>query len=336
MLRKKLAIVLTAILSISLLAGCGAKESAKKESKKELKKVKVILDWVPNTNHTGLYVAKDKGYFKEEGLDVEIIQPSEGGTASLIAAGKGEFGVSYQEEVTFARTAKNPLPIKAIGAIIQHNTSGFAAPKNKNIKTPKDFEGKTYGGWGSPSEKAILKAIMEKDGGDFSKLKIVDMGSEDFFAATKKNIDFAWIFEGWTGIEAKLKNIPLDYIELRKLNSNLDYYTPVIIANEDLLKKQPELAKKFMKATTKGYEYCIENPEDSGKILLKNASENDEKLVIQSQKYLKDKYKDDAKRWGEMKDSVWSNYTKFLLDNKLIEKNMDVKEAFTNEYLPEK
>ncbi|WP_251861925.1 ABC transporter substrate-binding protein [Clostridium sp. Marseille-Q2269] len=336
MLKKKISIALAAILSVALLAGCSPKDTVKKEEGKKLRKVKVILDWVPNTNHTGLYVAKDKGYYKEEGLDVEIIQPSEGGTSSLIASGKGDFGVSYQEDVTYAKTAKNPLPIKAIATIIQHNTSGFAAPKSKNIKTPKDFTGKSYGGWGSPSEKAILKAIMAKDGGDFSKLKMVDMGSEDFFVATRKNIDFAWIFEGWTGIEARLKNIPLDFIELRKLNKNLDYYTPVIIANENSLKKDPNLAKKFMKATTRGYEYCISNPEDSAKILLKNAPEIDEKLAIESQKYLKDKYKDDSKRWGEMKEEVWNNYTKFLLDNKLIEKNMNGKEAFTNEYLPEK
>lgn len=336
-MKKKIALLLTAMLSIGLLAGCGSSNEAKKDAdKKELKKVKVILDWLPNTNHTGLYVAKDKGYYKEQGLDVEIIQPSEGGTSSLIAAGKGDFGISYQEDVTYARTAKEPLPIKAIATVIQHNTSGFAAPKDKNIKTPKDFEGKVYGGWGSPSEKAILKAIMEKDGADFSKLKMVDMGSDDFFAATKKNVDFAWIFEGWTGIDAKLKNVPLDYIELRKLNKDLDYYTPVIIANEGLLKKDPEMVKKFMKATTKGYNYCIDNPEDSAKILVKNVPEIDEKLAIESEKYLKDKYKAESKRWGEMKESVWANYTKFLLDNKLIDKNMNVKEAFTNEYLPEK
>jgi len=329
--KRALALIAASIMAAGLLGGCGAKETGNKE----LKKVTVILDWVPNTNHTGLYVAKDKGYYKAEGLDVEIIQPSEGGTASLIAAGKGQFGVSYQEEVTMARTADNPLPIKAIAAIIQHNTSGFASPAGKKITRPKDFEGKTYGGWGSPSEAAILKAIMEKDGGDFSKLKIVDVGTEDFFAATKGEIDFEWIFQGWTGVQAQLKNIPLNYIELRTLDPNLDYYTPVIIANDTLLKQDPELAKAFLRATTKGYEYSITNPEESAKILVKNAPETDEALAVASQKYLADKYKADAAKWGEMKTSVWDNYTKFLLDNKLIPKNLDSSEAFTNEYLPQ-
>ena len=334
MLKKVISLLLIVSMTAVLFVGCDVKkENVNKE--KTLKKVTVILDWVPNTNHTGLYVAKDKGYFKQQGFDVEIIQPAQGSTSSLIAAGKGDFGVSYQEDVTYARTAKNPLPIKAIATIIQHNTSGFAAPKQKNIKSPKDFEGKTYGGWGSPSENAILKAIMEKDTADFSKLKMVDAGSEDFFAVTKKNIDFEWIFYGWTGIEAKLKNIPIDYIDIGKLNKDLDYYTPVIIANENKLKKDPEMAKKFLKAVTKGYEYCMEKPEEGAGILLKNAPETDKALALESQKYLKGQYKAESKRWGEMKESVWNNYTKFLLDKKLIDKDMKASEAFTNEYLPD-
>lgn len=340
MKRKKfLALLASTLLTASIFAGCAQGNKTPQGStgeNKELTKVKVILDWTPNTNHTGLYVAKDKGYYKEEGLDVEIIQPSEGTVGNLIAAGKGDFGVSYQEDLTYARTSDNPLPIKAIAAIIQHNTSGLAAPKDKNIKTVKDFEGKTYGGWGSPSENAVLQAVMQKEGADFSKLKIVNMGEQDFFAATKGNVDFAWIYEGWAGVDAKLKNIPIDYIELRKLNSDLDYYTPILIANEDTLKNKSDLVKKFMKATSKGYEFSMEKPEEAAEVLLKNAPELDKALVVESQKYLKNKYKEDASRWGEMKASVWNNYTKFLLNNKLINKDMKAEEAFTNEFLPAK
>lgn len=335
MLKKVISLLLATSMTMILFVGCGAKkENAKKEV--PLKKITVILDWIPNTNHTGLYVAKDKGFFKEEGLDVDIIQPAQGSTASLIAAGKGDFGVSYQEDVTYARTAKEPLPIKAIATIMQHNTSGFASPKEKNIKSPKDFAGKTYGGWGSPSEGAILKALMQKDNADFSKLKIVDAGTDDFFAVTKKNIDFEWIFYGWTGIEAKLKKIPINYIDIRKLNPDLDYYTPVIIANENKLKQDPQTARKFLKAVTKGYEYSMAKPEESANILVKNAPETDKTLALESQKYMNTQYKAEAKRWGVMKKSVWNNYTKFLLDRKLIDKDMKASEAFTNEYLPNK
>ena len=185
-----------------LMTGCGAGDDSisSSDSKAPREKITILLDWVPNTNHTGLFVAKDLGYYDEEGLEVEIIQPGDGGTAQLIGAGTGEFGISYQEDVTAARA--QDIPVAAIAAIIQHNTSGFASLKTSNITTPADFVGKTYGGWGSPSEMALLKAVMEEYNADFSKLKIMNIGSFDFFTSLDKGVDFAWIFEGWAGIEA--------------------------------------------------------------------------------------------------------------------------------------
>src|SRR5665647_3025311 len=128
MLIMKKAIVLALIMSMLAigLAGCSTKTSEKNTV--PLQKITVVLDWFPNTNHSGLYVAKDQGYYAEEGLDVNIIQPSEGGNPQLIAAGKGDFAISYQEEVTIARS--QDIPVVAIAAVIQHNTSGFASPVN--------------------------------------------------------------------------------------------------------------------------------------------------------------------------------------------------------------
>ncbi|GAA0084687.1 ABC transporter substrate-binding protein [Clostridium sp. CTA-7] len=332
MLKKKIiSVVLASVTALTLLAGCSKKEEAK--TSEGLQKVTVILDWTPNTNHTGLYVAQEKGYYKDLGLDVEIIQPSEGSSLQLLAAGKGDFAVSYQEDLTYARTSDSPLPVKAIATIIQHNTSGFASPKEKGIETVKDFENKVYGGWGSPSEQAILKAVMEKNGADFSKLKTVDVGTEDFFIATKNNLDFEWTFEAWTNMEAKLRGFDINYIPVKDLDPALDYYTPIIAATEDTINNKKDLAKKFMEATTKGYEFAMKNPEESAKLLVSKVPEIGEELAIESQKYLADKYKDDAAVWGEMKDSVWDNYTKFLLDNKLINKDMKASEAYTNEFL---
>lgn len=322
-----------ALASIMMLSGCGS--SKKSEGEEGLEKVKVILDWTPNTNHTGIYVAKEKGYFKDLGLDVEIIQPSEGSSLQLVAAGKGDFAITYQEDLTYARTSDSPMPVKSIATIIQHNTSGFASPKEKNIETVKDFEGKVYGGFGGPSEKAILQAVMEKAGADFSKLTTVDVGTEDFFIATKNNLDFEWTFEGWTNISAKLRNFDINYIPLRELDERLDYYTPIIASSESTLNEKSDMVKKFMEATSKGYEFAINNPEESAEILVKEVPEIDKDLAVESQKFLAKEYKSDANRWGEMKDSVWDNYTQFMLEYKLINKDMKASEAYTNEFLPE-
>ncbi|RDY24255.1 ABC transporter substrate-binding protein [Romboutsia maritimum] len=334
-LKKIVSLGLISTLSMLSLVGCSSKEQKSGDINKKLEKVTMVLDWTPNTNHTGLFVALENGYFKDEGLDVDIVQPPEGGAATLVATGKADFGISYQEEVTFAKTSKDPLPIKAVATVIQHNTSGFASPKGKEITSAKNFEDKTYGGWGSPSENAILDAVMKKEGKDFKKLKVVDIGTDDFFTATQKNVDFAWIFEGWDVMQAKLKGVDLNFIPIKDLDKRLDYYTPLIISSEKLLKENPNIAKKFLKATTKGYEYAIKNPTEAAKILIKHAPEIDEELAIKSQEYLADKYKDDASKWGEMKDIIWNNYTSFLKEYKLINKDMKPSDAYTNEFLPQ-
>lgn len=158
---KKVSLLGLVFVLLLVLSACGSKEekdastvnSAAAETpvatvSTKLTDVKIVLDWTPNTNHTGLYVALDQGYYKAAGLNVEIIQPNESGADTMVASGKVPFGISGQDSITQARTQS--IPIVSIAAIIQHNTSGFAAPVSKNIKTPKDYEGKTYGGFGSP------------------------------------------------------------------------------------------------------------------------------------------------------------------------------------------
>lgn len=298
---------------------------------KKLKDVKIVLDWTPNTNHTGIYVAKDQGYYEEEGLNVEIVQPGSSGADTMVASGAVPFGISYQESVTQART--QDVPLVSIAAVIQHNTSGFAAPVDRNIKSPTDFEGKTYGGWGSPVEEAVMSSIMEKDKSDVKKVKIINMGDADYFTAVKRDIDFAWIFYAWTGIEAELRQEPLDMLYVKDYASELDYYTPVIITNEKQIKDDPELVKSFLKATAKGYQLAIDQPEEAADILSKAVPELDKDLVLASQKWLSPRYTDDASRWGEQKAEVWQGYTDWMFDHKLLDKQIDIKQAYTNDYL---
>lgn len=336
MIRKGGLLLTVIVLMSSVLAACGSKDtdsSVAKGGDQELRKIKMVLDWTPNTNHTGLYVAQSKGYFKEQGLDVEIIQPASGSSETMVASGEVPFGISVQENITQARSQN--VPIVSIAAVIQHNTSGFAAPVSKNIKSPKDFEGKTYGGWGSPVEAAVMRSIMDSVGADFDQVKNVNIGNADFFTAVKRDIDFAWIYYAWTGVEAELRNEPVDMIYVNEFSDQLDYYTPVIATNEKTIKEDPELVKAFMAAVSKGYEYAIENPEDAANILLQAVPDLDKELVMASQKWLSPKYKEDAARWGEQKREVWEGYMNWMTDNQLLESKIDVDQAFTNEFLPQ-
>ncbi len=340
MKKNLLALFLCTILVFASAMGCSTKngistpedEIPSAMGDKKLTKVNFVLDWVPNTNHTGIYVAKDKGFFEEEGLDVTIIQPGESSADQLVAANTAQFGISYQEGVTFARAAG--IPLVSIAAVIQHNTSGFGSVKDKGILSPKDFEGKKYGGWGSEVEAAMVKQVVKDAGGDPDKVEILTTGTSDFLQASELGqIDFAWIFEGWDFINASNKGVEINYIDLGELSDIFDYYTPVIVTNEDNIKNKPELVGKFTKAAVKGYQFAIENPEEAAECLLKLAPELDRELVVKSQKFLALKYQDDAPYWGMQKKEVWERYMKWLFDNNFIDMQIDVEKAFTNDFL---
>jgi ABC-type nitrate/sulfonate/bicarbonate transport system substrate-binding protein len=314
-------------------AAGGAADKEAPAADKPLTKVKVVLDWTPNTNHTGLYVARDNGFFKKRGLDVEIVQPGEAGADTMVATGAADFGVGYQEGVTQARI--NGVPLVSIAAVIQHNTSGFASPAGKNIKSPKDFEGKTYGGWGSPVEEAVISSLMQEQKADVKKVTIVNIGDTDFFTATKKNIDFAWIFYGWTGVEAELRGEKLNMLYLTDYSDKLDYYTPVLETSEKMIAGHKDIVQAFVAAASEGYQYAIDHPSEAAEVLIKAVPDLNADLVRASQKWLSPRYKADAAKWGEQKLEIWKNYADWMYGHKLLKKPLDAEKAFTNEFLPQ-
>lgn len=326
-------VALTALL---MLTACGNKTETAPDSapSDKLTDVTLVLNWFPNTNHTGLYVAQDLGYYEEAGLRVNIVPPGVNGSTAIVGSGEAAFGVSIQENVTEARI--QGVPVVSIATLMQHNTSVFASPVDKNIKSPKDFEGKVYGGFGSPAEEGVLQSLMQADGGaDVNTVKIVNLGEADFFTAVQRDVDFSWIFYGWTGIEAELRGVPLNLIPLTDYSEKLDYYTPLLITNEKTIKEQPELVKAFLAATAKGFQYAMDKPEEAAKILLKAAPELDEELVMASQRWISPRYQDDAPQWGIQKKSVWVNYADWMREHGLIEQEFDADAAFTNDFLPE-
>lgn len=325
---KKLIIVLSIVI-IGLI-GCSSGEEV---NQADLEKVTFVLDWTPNTNHTGLYVAQSKGYFEDAGLDVEIIMPGESGAEQMIASGQAQFGISHQEGLTEARI--QDIPIVSIAAVIQHNTSGFAAPVEKGIASPKDFAGKTYGGWGAPVEKAVIDALMKQEGESVDHVDIIHIGNTDFFTAIERDIDFAWIFYAWTGIEAELRGEELDMLYIKDYSEKLDYYTPVIATNETMIAEHPEIVEKFLAATSQGYQFAIDHPNEAADIFIEAVPDLDAELVKASQAWLSPRYQDDASRWGEQSEEVWKNYADFMYENDLLEEKLEADQAFTNRFLPE-
>jgi len=299
----------------------------------EISPAVLSLDWVPNTNHTGFYVALDKGWYAEEGIDLEIQIPSDPSAAlRQVAAGNTEWGVSFQEEITIARATD--IPVVSIAAIIQHNTSAFAALASSGIESAADFEGKTYASYGLPIERPILEGLMACDGADAGTLEFVDVGFDAFPALLAGRVDLAWIFEGWDGVQAQLRGVDLSVVRLYG-SCIPDYYTPVVIAGESTLEEKGDLTRRFLAATSRGYAYAAENPEESAEILLEYSPESDPELVRASQEWLSPRYQDDAPRWGQQEEDTWVTFAQWMFENDLLEQEIDATAAFTNAYLPE-
>lgn len=339
----KLIFAFVSIWTLLLLSACGSQgdgeQSADREgsSAEDQMAITVMLDWVPNTNHTGLYVAQDQGYFADEGLNVEISTPAEMTAIQIVGTEKAEFGISSQEYVTQARA--EGVPVVSIASILYENTSGFAAPQEKNISSPKDFVDKTYGGWGAPIENAFLETVLKMDGVEFDHVEdvidIINVGEADFFTNTQREIDFQWIYYGWTGIEAELRDYPINMISLKDLDPVLDFHTPTIVTSETMIREYPETVEKFMRAVSKGYEFAIEHPDEAANILIAATPEADAELIRASQQWMSERYQGDASQWGIQDEQTWLDFTEWMVEHELIDEPIDATKAFTNEYLPE-
>lgn len=322
------------------LFGCNqssSTSSAPSASSSDLKKITFCLDYTPNTNHTGIYVAQKRGYFKEAGIELEIVQPAEDGAEAMIGSGQAQLGVSYQDFIANTLASDNPVPIEAVAAIIQHNTSGIMSRKQDGITRPKFMEDHRYATWNMPIEQATIKHVVEKDGGDFSKIQMVPADASDEIQGLKADLfDTVWVFEAWAVQNAIVQHYDVNYFAFRDIDEVFDFYTPVIAVNTDYAKENNLVVDAFVKAAQRGYEDAIKDPSAAADILLEAAPELDSALVHQSQEFLAKRYQDDADRWGIIDPNRWAAYFKWLNDNKLVNKPLDVTSGYTMEFIGDK
>lgn len=336
---KKKLFVLIAVLMLSVVALTACNTSETQDildgANDEQEKIRIVLDWTPNTNHTGLYVAQANGYFAEQGLNVEIMQPPEGGAAMLVGGGGADFGIGFQDMLAPNYASDNPIPVTAVATIIQHNTSGIVSLKENNIDTPAKLPGHNYATWDSPIEQAIIRKIVEDDGGNYDEIEMIPSTVTDVITALQSDIDSIWIYYAWDGIATKVKGLKTNFLNFADYGTELDYYNPLIIVNDDFASNSPDVVKKALIAIKQGYEFSIENPEAAAEILLKENPELDSEIVKASQDWLKDQYKAEVEQWGYIDQERWDAFYTWLYENKLIEKEIPVGTGFTNEYLPE-
>lgn len=322
------------LLLIFVLAACGTTEKdGSITEEKDLKKVDIMLDWYPNAVHSFLYVAQEKGFFEEEGLKVNIQFPANPtDPLTLAAAGKITLGLYYQPDVVMAR-ANEDVPVKSVGAIVRSPLNHIVFLDESTIQAPKDLEGKKVGYPGIPLNEALLKSIVENDGGNPDKVDLVDVGFELGSSVVSKKVDAvigAYINHEVPVLEDKGYKTryfnPTDY-------GVPSYYELVAVTSDNTWAKDQDSIKAFWRAATKGYEFTNENPDVALDILLSNQDKANfplvEKVEKKSLEILLSKMETED-GFGNQSTESWQEITDWLHESGLIEKTPDVNDMFIN------
>lgn len=328
---KKVSVLLVMLMSFSLLFSACSSNSTTKEDKntpKELQKVSVLLDWYPNAVHSFLYAAKDQGYFKEAGLEVELITPA--GTEdgiTLVAANKADLAISYPKQIILARGQE--IPVKSVGAIVRSSLNQLMVRKDVGVKTLKDLEGKKVGYPSFDIDKETVKAMVKEAGGDPSKVEFVDVGYDLMTSIETKRVDA--IIGGYINHEK---------IILEKQGIGLDTFNPVdfgvpnnyelaFIASDEGVKNNNDKIQAFLEAVKKGYEYTKNNPDKALDLVLKVQSESfplDDEIEKKSLEILMPLMENESGKFLSQDEENWNKNVKWLQDKNLLKGKVDSKD----------
>jgi ABC-type nitrate/sulfonate/bicarbonate transport system substrate-binding protein len=303
--------------------------------------IRVSLDWTPNTNHTGLFVAQQEGWFQQAGLDVQFLPYNNTPPDTLVGNGAAEFGISFQDSFTYSKASG--ADAVSVMAIVQHWATQIGVRADRgDIRTPKDLDGKTYGGFGAAYEVPKMEAVIKAAGGT-GQFKTVVLGTSAYEALYAGQVDFTEPFVTWEGIEAQMRDEPL------KTFSYADYgfpdsYNVLLIGNGTWLQAHPDQAKAFVQAVQRGYQLAADDPKQAVELLEKAnpGAFPEPELVDRSQQMLSEKYlRDESGRVGTQTLDKWSGFSGFLFDTgtvtgpdgKPVTAHPDFSTWFTDQYL---
>ena len=312
--------ILITLITMTLLIGCNSKED------KNLKEVSIILDWYPNAVHSFIYTAIEKGYFEDEGIKLNIIYPSSpNDSLTLPAAKKADIGISYLNSVVMARTNEN-IPIKSFGAILQRSVNTVISLKEKNIISPKDFEGKIAGSSGGVLSEAYLKSMMVSEKIDPNSLKILDVGFELLTAMITNQVDFT--IGNMVNHEVpviKERGIDINYFLIDNFGVP-QAYELILVANDELLIKNSDTYKKVLNAMQKGFEGVKNNPQESLKLLMSKQAVDQfplsENVERQSLEILLPIMETSQNKFLTQENKIWENNINWLYENGIITKKL--------------
>ena len=305
--------------------------------------IRLALDWTPNTNHTGFFVARHEGWYADTGIELRVLPYTGTTPEALLAAHQAECGVSFHDSMTFAVAAG--VNIKSVMAILQRTGQQIAVLADSAITRPRELDGKIYAGFGYPNEEPTVRAVIEADGGkgDFRSVVLDTAAYEALYA---RRADFAIIFTAWEGIEAQQRDVELRTFAFTEYGFP-DFYQVVLACDADWLEGEPELAKRFIAATVRGFEFAATDPDGSSAMLIAQnpgVFDANPNLPLASARFLAEGryYVDEGGRVGPQTLEQWTSYSGFLYEEGLLvdaagtplTEPPDYAALFTNEFVP--
>lgn len=329
---KKLITICIVSICMMLLSACGSSDE-KSQAEKGLEEVTLVLDWYPNAIHSFIYAAEEKGYFKDEGIKLNIQYPQNvTDPLTLTAAGKATVGIYYQQDVVRARANEN-IPVKSIGPIVREPLNHIIVlDKEKNIQSPKDLEGKTIGYAGSDLSEAYVQSMVKADGGDPAKVKMQDVGFDLVPALITNKVD---------ALSGALINHEVPVMEEKGFKTRTfnpadygvpNYYELLFVSGDQTIKENPELLKAFLRASEKGYAYMTKHPQEALQILMDKQdkenfplSSNVEKKSLQ---ILMDNMEDKNAAFLSDNADAWQQQIDWMTEQKMITTKPDTDDLF--------
>ena len=277
-------------------------------------KVSVALDWMLNTNHIGMFVARDRGFYAEEGLEVEILPFSDTSSAALLASGVSDF--SYVPSLSFIAARASGADLTALWVTMQHGTGRLVYNSdNEAIKRPADLSGKIYAGFGSDWENALIGTMIRTDGGD-PQWDTVTLNTGAYEALAVGRVDFTLEVATWEGVNSEILGRKQSWF------SYADYGVPdqqngYIATDSEMLREHPETVNAFMRATLAGYEWATDNPDEAADILIAAGDFSNPELVRGSMKMIAEGgyLRDGDTPVGQIDAARLQRMAQFLADN---------------------
>ncbi len=318
------------ILALVSLAALALAAGACAQGQDEKIPVKLALDWYPNANHLGLYIAQQKGYFAEEGLDVAMYTPSDPSTVlQTVGAGSDDFGMSYQPDVLLARN--EGVPVVSILGVVQHPLNSLMTLEASGIERPGQLAGKKVGYPGIPTNEPLLETMLKADGlSGLEDVELVNIGWNISESLIGEKVD-AVVGAYWTHESIHMENLgyPVNVMRMEEWGVP-DYYELVLVTSEEYLAENEDVAERFIRAVRKGYEEAVSDPQAGVDVLVaENEGEIDEAIDRPGADLLVSLWQlPSGGGFGTQQPERWNGFAQWMKDNDMLKQSLDASAAY--------